>query len=53
MASARTALMGAASFAASLITAEAMVAKRPEKKAPAGAPGSGKGAVDSMGGTDF
>ena len=49
----RTALKGAASVAALRITAEAMVAERPEKTAPAGAPGGGEGAVDSMGGTDF
>ncbi len=53
MGSVRTALKGAASVAPLLITTEAMVAERPEKKAPAGAPGGGKGAVDSMGDTDF
>ena len=53
MASVRTALKGTASAAALLITTEAMVAERPEMTAPAGAPGGGKGAVDSMGGTDF
>jgi len=35
----RTALQDAASVAALLITTEAMIAERPEKKAPAGAPG--------------
>lgn len=35
----RTALQDAASIAALLITTEAMIAERPEKKAPAGAPG--------------
>src|SRR3712207_8473355 len=34
----RTALQDAASVAALLITTEAMVAERPEKKAPAGGP---------------
>ena len=59
MASVRTALRGAAPVAALLITTEAMVtteamlAERPEKKAPAGAPGGGKGTVGGMGGTDF
>ncbi len=53
MASVRTALQGAASVAALLITTEAMVAKRPEKKAPAGAPGDGKGTVGGMGDMDF
>ncbi|EFH13231.1 chaperonin GroEL [Pseudoroseomonas cervicalis] len=35
----RTALQDAASVASLLITTEAMIAERPEKKAPAGAPG--------------
>lgn len=35
----RTALQDAASIASLLITTEAMIAERPEKKAPAGAPG--------------
>ena len=44
----RTALQGAASVAALLITTEAMVAERPEKKAamPAGGPGGGMGDMD-------
>jgi chaperonin GroEL len=43
----RTALQDAASIAALLITTEAMVAERPEKKpAPAGAPGGGMGDMD-------
>ena len=43
----RTALQDAASVAALLITTEAMVAERPEKKAaPAGAPGGGMGDMD-------
>jgi chaperonin GroEL len=39
----RTALQDAASVASLLITTEAMVAERPEKKAPAGPPGGGMG----------
>ena len=46
----RTALQDAASVASLLITTEAMVAERPEKKAPAGAPDGGMG---GMGGMDF
>ena len=47
----RTALQGAASVAALLITTEAMVAERPEKQAAAsGPPGGGMG---GMGGMDF
>jgi chaperonin GroEL len=43
----RTALQDAASVAALLITTEAMVAERPEKKAPAGGPpGGGMGDMD-------
>jgi chaperonin GroEL len=45
----RTALQDAASVAALLITTEAMVAERPEKKAPAGgAPGGGMGGMGDM-----
>ena len=45
----RTALQGAASVAALLITTEAMVAERPEKKAPAGGPpGGGMGGMGDM-----
>ena len=39
----RTALQNAASVAALLVTTEAMVAERPEKKAPAGGPPGGMG----------
>src|SRR3954451_5236546 len=47
----RTALQGAASVAALLITTEAMVAERPEKQpAASGPPGGGMG---GMGGMDF
>ncbi|WP_207538112.1 chaperonin GroEL [Sabulicella rubraurantiaca] len=43
----RTALQDAASVASLLITTEAMVAERPEKKAaPAGGPGAGMGDMD-------
>src|SRR3712207_7335166 len=45
----RTALQDAASVAALLITTEAMVAERPEKKAPAGGPpGGGMGDMDFL-----
>jgi chaperonin GroEL len=45
----RTALEDAASVAGLLITTEAMVAERPEKKAPAGGPGmGGMGGMDDM-----
>ena len=46
----RTALQDAASVAGLLITTEAMVAEKPEPKAPAGAPGGG---MPDMGGMDF
>ncbi|MBS1087846.1 chaperonin GroEL [Gluconobacter wancherniae] len=46
----RTALQDAASVAGLLITTEAMVAERPEKKAPAGA---GAGGMGGMGDMDF
>src|SRR5690606_17071136 len=46
----RTALEDAASVAGLLITTEAMIAERPEKKAGPGMPGGGMG---DMGGMDF
>ena len=50
----RTALQDAASVAALLITTEAMVAERPEKKAPAGGGmGGGMGGMGGMGDMDF
>ncbi|MDT8267846.1 TCP-1/cpn60 chaperonin family protein, partial [Roseomonas sp. DSM 102946] len=43
----RTALQDAASVAALLITTEAMIAEKPEKKAPVGGPpGGGMGDMD-------
>ena len=48
----RSALQHAASVSGLLITTEAMVAERPEKKAPAGAPGMG-GGMGGMGDMDF
>jgi chaperonin GroEL len=47
----RTALQDAASVAGLLVTTEAMVAEKPEKKAPAGAPDMG--GMGGMGGMDF
>ncbi len=47
----RTALQDAASVASLLITTEAMVAERPEKKAPMG--GGGGGGMGGMGDMDF
>ncbi len=47
----RTALQDAASVAGLLITTEAMIAERPEKKAPAG--GGGMGGMGGMGDMDF
>ena len=47
----RTALQGAASVAGLLVTTEAMVAEKPEKKEPAMAGGGGMGG--GMGGMDF
>jgi chaperonin GroEL len=45
----RTALQDAASIAGLLVTTEAMVAEKPEKKAPAGGPpGGGMGGMDGM-----
>jgi chaperonin GroEL len=49
----RTALQDAASVAALLITTEAMVAERPERKAPAGGPPGGGGGMGGMGDMDF
>jgi chaperonin GroEL len=49
----RCALQDAASVAGLLITTEAMVAERPEKKAPMGAPGGDMGGMGGMGGMDF
>ena len=49
----RTALQDAASVAGLLVTTEAMVAERPEKKAPAGGPGGGMGGMGGMDGMDF
>jgi chaperonin GroEL len=50
----RSALQGAASVAALLITTEAMVAERPERKAPAGgSPGGGMGGMGGMGDMDY
>ncbi|HTJ89862.1 MAG TPA: TCP-1/cpn60 chaperonin family protein, partial [Acidocella sp.] len=48
----RTALQDAASVASLIITTEAGVTERPEKKAPAGAPG-GMGGMGGMGDMDF
>jgi chaperonin GroEL len=48
----RCALQDAASVAGLLITTEAMVADKPEKKAPMGAPG-GAGGMGGMGDMDF
>ncbi len=47
----RTALQDAASVAGLLVTTEAMIADRPERKAPAGGPGGGMGG--GMGDMDF
>ncbi|MEE8271333.1 MAG: TCP-1/cpn60 chaperonin family protein, partial [Alphaproteobacteria bacterium] len=47
----RTALQGAASVAGLLVTTEAMVAEKPEKKDAAGAPNMG--GMGGMGGMDF
>ena len=49
----RTALQGAASVAALLITTEAMVAERPERKSAGGPPGGGMGGMGGMGDMDF
>jgi chaperonin GroEL len=44
----RLALQGAASVASLLITTEAMVAERPEKKAAPAMPGGGMGGMGDM-----
>ncbi|MCW5773295.1 MAG: chaperonin GroEL [Rhodospirillaceae bacterium] len=49
----RCALQDASSVAGLLITTEAMVAEKPEKKAPMGAPGGDMGGMGGMGGMDF
>jgi chaperonin GroEL len=50
----RTALQDAASVAGLLVTTEAMVAERPEKKTPMGGPpGGGMGGMGGMGDMDF
>ncbi|HIJ39125.1 MAG TPA: chaperonin GroEL [Rhodospirillaceae bacterium] len=50
----RTALQDAASVAGLLVTTEALIAERPEKKAPAGGPGGGgMGGMGGMGDMDF
>ena len=47
----RNALQGAASVAGLLITTEAMVAEKPQKREPAGGPGGG--GMGGMGDMDF
>jgi chaperonin GroEL len=49
----RTALQDAASVAGLLVTTEAMVAERPEKKSPQGGGGGGMGGMGGMGDMDF
>ena len=49
----RVALQNAASVAGLLITTEAMVAERPEKKAPVGGPPGGMGGMGGMGDMDY
>src|SRR5689334_4015065 len=49
----RTALQDAASVAGLLVTTEAMVAEKPERKAPAMPPGGGMGGMGGMGDMDF
>ncbi|MCW8307758.1 chaperonin GroEL [Acidiphilium sp. PA] len=49
----RTALQDAASVAGLLVTTEAMVAERPEKKSPQGGAGGGMGGMGGMGDMDF
>ena len=48
----RTALQDAASVASLLITTEAMIAEKPEKKSAGGMPGGG-GGMGGMGDMDF
>ena len=49
----RVALQNAASVAGLLVTTEAMVAERPEKKGPAMPPGGGMGGMGGMGDMDY
>ncbi len=49
----RAALQNAASVAGLLITTEAMVAERPEKKGAAGGPPGGMGGMGGMGDMDY
>jgi len=49
----RCALQDAASVAGLLVTTEAMIADKPERKAPAGGPGGGMGGMGGMGDMDF
>jgi chaperonin GroEL len=49
----RCALQNGASVAGLLITTEAMVAERPEKKSAGGPPGGDMGGMGGMGGMDF
>ncbi|HIJ62403.1 MAG TPA: chaperonin GroEL [Rhodospirillaceae bacterium] len=49
----RTALQDAASVAGLLITTEALIAEKPERKAPAGGPPGGMGGMGGMGDMDF
>ena len=49
----RVALQDAASVAAMIITTEAGIVERPEKKAAGGAPGGGMGGMGGMGDMDF
>ena len=49
----RIALQAGASVAGLLITTEALIAERPEKKSPAGGPGGGMGGMGGMGDMDF
>ena len=49
----RVALQDAASVAAMIITTEAGIVERPEKKAAVGAPGGGMGGMGGMGDMDF
>ena len=49
----RTALQNAASVASLLITTEAMIAEKPEKKGPAMPAGGGMGGMGGMGDMDF